>query len=217
VADERIQAPRWQPRFIDLWPTLLVEHRLPDHEEPNRTLVALVEEMDRAHDQLTTRYQSIDIFTIDNPAVHWLRRSIDETVQTYLTKAGVNYRVGWSVRGWANINRRGDYHAPHNHAWSYLSGTYYVKMPQEKNGGREGRARPAAISFYDPRGAVNMVTLSGDPRSRYEFTVKPQSGTLLLWDSLLTHSVHPNMAEDTRITISFNLALAWADDLVAEP
>lgn len=213
-----MQAPAWRPTFFELWPTLLVKRRLPGHEEPNRALVALVEEMDKESDQLTAQYKTVDIFSLDNPGIHWLRRGIDETVQAYLTMVGVNYRVGWSVRGWANVNRRGDYHAPHNHAWTYLSGTYYAKMPQEtQEHGAGERASPAAISFYDPRGAVNMVSLDGDARSRYEFTVRPEAGTLLLWDALVIHSVHPNMAEDTRITISFNLSLAWADELVAEP
>jgi uncharacterized protein (TIGR02466 family) len=209
-------SPSWEPDFFDFWPVMLIRRRLPDFEGPTRELVALVEKMDRDHDQMTARYQSIDIFSLDHSGIQWLRNGIDETVKAYFDELDMKTPAGWSIRGWANVNRRGDYHAPHNHAWSYLSGTYYAKMPEpEKAPGVPGRASPAAISFYDPRVAVNMLALGDEALSFHEFSVNPESGMLLLWHSSVTHSVHPNLSEDTRVTLSFNLSLAWSDDYVA--
>ena len=198
---ETDQAPDWQPKFLELWPTLLIRRRLADHDAPNAQLVELVEEMDRASEQLTTRYQGVDFLALDNPAVAWLRAGIEETVTAYFHEMGMDYPIRWSLQSWPNINRRGDYHPPHNHAWCYLSGTYYVKMASD--GG--------AISFYDPRSTVNMLLPAGEAAGGHEYTVKPSPGTLLLWHSSLNHLVHPNESEEMRISISFNIVLEWAN------
>ena len=126
-------------RILHLWPTILVRRRLPDHAQPNTRLVELIEEMDRATEQLTTRYQGVDFLGIDHAAVRWLRAALEETVNGYFRDAGMDYPIRWTIQSWPNVNRRGDYHPPHNHAWCYLSGTYYVKMPGDGSG---------AISFY---------------------------------------------------------------------
>ena len=86
------------------------------------------------------------------------------------------YKIDWSLQGWANVNRLGDYHDPHNHPHSYLSGTYYVQVPKDRATLRTRKdVRPGAISFYDPRGpAVNMGAIRGDPYIEAEHTVQPR-------------------------------------------
>ena len=192
-------APAWQPRFLEFWPTVVVRRRLRDHPEPTAALVAMVEEMDHAEDQLTTHYQGADFLAGDAPAIRWLRGGIEDTVAAYFREAGMDYPIRWSIQSWPNVNRRGDYHPPHNHAWCYLSGTYYAKVPAQGGG---------AISFYDPRSVVNMLSSAGDGP---EFRLVPDPGTLLLWHSSVLHLVHPNLADEPRITISFNIVLEWAN------
>lgn len=209
--------PAWTPEFKDLWPTLLLRRRLPGHEEHADTLVELVEKMDREHEQLTARFQAVDIFGLGHPGILWLRECIDESVQAYFHRVGMDYGIKWSVSGWSNTNRFGDYHAPHNHAWSYLSGTYYLKMPEESDvEPRQSRAPSAAISFYDPRAAASMLAVAGETLGNYEFTLRPEAGNLMLWDSALTHSVHANLSRETRITISFNISLTWTEQNLGE-
>jgi uncharacterized protein (TIGR02466 family) len=163
--------------------------------------------MDRATEQLTTRYQGMDFLGIDHAGARWLRAGIEETVDAYFSESGMDYPIRWSIQSWPNINRRGDYHPPHNHAWCYLSGTYYAKMPADGSG---------AISFYDPRAAVNMRVPAGEGADRSEYTLHPDPGTLLLWHSSLNHLVHPNVSEETRISISFNLVLEWANHYASD-
>ena len=149
--------------------------------------------------------------------IRWLRKGIDETIRAYFDRAGMNYGIGWKIAAWPNINRLGDYHAPHNHAWTYLSGTYYVKVPEPSGeAAPDGLASPAGISFYDPRTAVNMLARDGEALSRREFAVRPSAGLILMWHSSINHSVHPNLSEDTRISISFNISLAWSDHYLNE-
>lgn len=206
-------APTWTPQFTRLWPTLVARAQLANHEQHDPGLVALAERLDADTEQITSRYQALDVLAMDDADVRWLRAGIDQVIDRYLRGVGVDYGVRWDVRGWANINRQGDYHSPHNHGWSYLSGTYYVRVPQQPPG--EGAREPAAISFYDPRGAVNMLACEAEILSQHEFRVRPSAGTLLLWNSFLNHSVHPNMAQVTRVSISFNVALRWTEELTS--
>ena len=196
-------AADWQPRFLEFWPTLIVRRRLDDHAEPNAALVALIEEMDRSTEQLTTRYRGADFLGGDAPAVRWLRGGIEDTVAAYFRQAGMDYPIRWGIQSWPNVNRRGDYHPPHNHAWCYLSGTYYARLP----------AGGGAISFYDPRAVVNMLPGVGDGP---EFRLRPDPGTLLLWHSSLNHLVHPNTSEEPRISVSFNIVLEWANHYASD-
>jgi len=211
-----MDTPSWTPQLVNLWPTLIARAVLEGHEQHTPGLVALIERMDVESEQMTSRYQAIDILALDDEHVRWLRSGIDDVISTYLRAVGVDYGVQWKTRGWANVNRRGDYHAPHNHGWSYLSGTYYVRVAAQPDAAREGGARePAAISFYDPRGCVNMLAVDGETLSQREHRIAPTAGSMLLWNSFLNHSVHPNLAEIPRLSISFNTALAWTDELAA--
>jgi hypothetical protein len=64
---------------------------------------------------------------------------------------------------------------------------------------------PAEISFFDPRPQANMNAVKGDGQCDPEFRTLPKNGDLLLWPSFLHHLVHPNLVDDPRISISFNV------------
>ena len=72
--------------------------------------------------------------------------------------------------------------------------------------------RPGCITFYDPRGAVNMTAIKRDPYIEAEFTLAPRPGLILLWPAFLHHFVHPNLSEEPRVSISYNVVLKWSDD-----
>ena len=203
----------WREGFVDLWPTTFVQRKLADHKEPNRALVDLISEMERAKRDLTTDYRQPDLFNVDHLGVNWLRTNVNETVVGYLKHLGMDYAVKWAIQGWPNVNRFGDYHDAHNHPRAYLSGTYYVKMPAtlEKLRSRSD-VRPGCITFYDPRPGVNMTAIKGDPYVNPEYTVKPEPGMLLMWPAFINHFVHPNLSKQTRISVSFNIVLKWSDD-----
>jgi len=100
----------------------------------------------------------------------------------------------------------GDHHAPHTHPRSYLSGTYYLRMPAPA-ASDDPLAKPGCISFYDPRNGANMAAAGLGPDARASYSVYPSAGTLLMWPSPLQHQVHPNLSQEPRITISYNLIL----------
>ncbi len=99
---------------------------------------------------------------------------------------------------WINILPEGGIHTAHIHPHSVISGTTYVAMP-------EGAS---AIRFEDPRHPMMMAAppRSKDAREALKtfVYVAPKVGDVLLWESWLRHEVPMNMAEDDRISVSFN-------------
>ena len=99
---------------------------------------------------------------------------------------------------WINILPEGGMHASHLHPHSVISGTTYVSMP-------EGAS---ALKLEDPRSGRMMAAPARAREARRELQTfvyaKPKVGDVLLWESWLRHEVPMNMAEDERISVSFN-------------
>jgi uncharacterized protein (TIGR02466 family) len=203
--------------FLELWPTIFVNRRLDNAASHNAALLTLIEGLEAARANLTTDYLGSDFFNMDHPAVNWLRGELNSTVMAYLRHIGIGYSVKWTIQGWPNVNRFGDYHDPHNHPRAYLSGTYYVKMPEHPEALQtRSDVRPGCISFYDPRTGINMDAIRDDPYIDPEYTVRPEPGLLLMWPGLLHHFVHPNLSRETRVSVSFNIVLRWSDDYLPD-
>jgi len=199
--------------FKTLWPTIFLQRSLPGHEAADCVLLKTVMGQDAEQADMTTDYLSGNLFTLEDPALQWLKGCVNKTVIDYFRHLGMDYPINWSVQAWANINRLGDYHDAHNHPHAYLSGTYYVRVPEP--GGEIGTRkdlRSGCITFYDPRGAVNMAAIKHDPYIEAEYTLRPTAGTILLWPAFLYHFVHPNLSAEPRVSISFNVVLKWSDD-----
>jgi len=101
---------------------------------------------------------------------------------------------------WYNISKKYNFNSIHNHPRCDLSGVYYVKVPKGDCGD---------IAFRDPRPSVAY----GNPFivERYHggdlVGRKPEVGNMYIFPSSLDHSVKPNMTDDDRISISFNLTV----------
>lgn len=193
--------------FNGVWPTFLIRRRLPGHEGPVGQLATLIQELEAREKDYTVRFHEQDFLATDHPAVRWLRGQVDETIAAYLRQVGVERAPAWRVYGWYNTNRYGDHHGPHTHPRSYLSGTFYVRVPAAPERVDDPRAHPACISFYDPRTGADMVTVPGERDSRAAHVVRPTPGTLLMWPSPVQHSVHPNLSQEPRVSISFNVTI----------
>lgn len=99
---------------------------------------------------------------------------------------------------WINILPPGGIHTSHLHPHSVISGTTYVTVP----GGA------GAIKFEDPRSVMMMAAPEREAEARTELRkfiyVAPEAGEVLLWESWLRHEVELNMADEERISVSFN-------------
>lgn len=205
-------ADPWAERFAQLWTTHIFERKLDAHAEHNAVLSKLILALDSEKDDMTVDYQGVDFLGRPEPAIAWLRETIDETLRLYLQACDITYPIRRDVQGWPNVNRLGDYHGPHNHGWSYLSGTYYVQLPEKKATGPSAALDPAAITFSDPRYGAYRHSIAPNASESARYTVYPAPGTLLMWPSPLIHYVHPNQSDEVRISISFNIVLEWSND-----
>lgn len=200
------------PVFHTLWPTTLMRLTLPGADAANPLLAGIIAERDAAVADMTADYLGGDLLALDHPVIGWLRTCFQRAVVDFARRAGVDYELDFTLQAWANVNRLGDYHNLHNHPHAWLSGTYYVHVPEEgtRLPGRSDRT-PNAISFFDPRPQANMLAIRGDGQVDPEHRVQPKAGELMVWPAFLHHLVHPNLSEEPRISVSFNAVLRWRD------
>jgi len=97
---------------------------------------------------------------------------------------------------WANINPPGSYHPTHNHPNNYLSGVYYVDVPE----------RAPELIFQDPR-PVSIMPWTGKLHRLTANAAAEQAvpGRMVIFPSWLRHHVPSNESAGERISISFNL------------
>ena len=101
---------------------------------------------------------------------------------------------------WAIINIGGAENARHHHGNNSLSAAYYVRAPEDAG----------EIVFYDPRPApVYFHPTSNKPNELNAMvnSITPKEGLLVLFPSYLEHSVNPNLSDNERIVISFNISI----------
>ena len=99
---------------------------------------------------------------------------------------------------WVNVLKPGAAHTSHIHPHSVISGTIYVRTPPGAS----------ALKLEDPRLAMMMAapprTADAPEDARSFVYLRPEPGTILMWESWLRHEVEANGAKIPRISISFN-------------
>jgi uncharacterized protein (TIGR02466 family) len=147
-----------------------------------------------------TSYASLDDLAWRMPIFGEVQKALDKHVAAFCDELGFDLK-GKKLKCnalWINILPEGGTHASHIHPHSVISGTTYVSMP-------EGTS---ALKLEDPRLPMMMtapLVKKDAPQELQRFVyVKPEVGEVLLWESWLRHEVPMNMAEDERISVSFN-------------
>ena len=146
-----------------------------------------------------TSYASLDDLPTRDPAIGALKPLLEKHARAFAAELGWDHKPKLD-HIWVNLMEPGAHHSAHIHPHSILSGTLYVDVP-------EGAG---AIRFEDPRLPMMMAAPlreeSAPEHLRTHVTVRPQAGTLLLWESFLRHEVLPHHGETERLSISFNFA-----------
>ncbi len=147
-----------------------------------------------------TSYSSLDDLSWRNPVFADLEKALDKHVAAFCEDLEFDLQ-GRKLKCnalWINILPEGGTHSSHIHPHSIISGTTYVAMP----------AGTSALKLEDPRHAMMMhapLRRKGAPQELRPFVyVTPDVGEVLLWESWLRHEVPMNMAEEERVSVSFN-------------
>ena len=96
---------------------------------------------------------------------------------------------------WVNAAKPKHFQECHKHAWSYISGVFYVHIPE--NGGDLVMHNPLAFEW-------NFEVSEGSPLSERS-VVKPHTGMLILFPSNIDHNVTKNMSNENRYSLAFNV------------
>ena len=109
---------------------------------------------------------------------------------------------------WANVNPPGAYHPMHHHPNNYLSGVYYVDVPEVG----------CDLIFQDPRPVSIMPwTQKLSPITANAAAEQAQPGRMVIFPSWLRHHVPSNEGTRERISISFNLMFTNFAETAAAP
>ncbi|NTT87338.1 TIGR02466 family protein [Tabrizicola fusiformis] len=178
-----------------------------DYSELETTCIAIAEDDEAGQEWCEangypgyTSYASLDDLPWRMPIFGDLEKALDKHVAAFCDSLGFDLQ-GKKLKCnslWINILPEGGTHASHIHPHSVISGTTYVSMP-------EGTS---SLKLEDPRLPMMMmapVVKKGAAQELQRFVyVKPVVGDVLLWESWLRHEVPMNMAEEDRISVSFN-------------
>jgi uncharacterized protein (TIGR02466 family) len=152
-----------------------------------------------------TSYGSLDRLHLVSSLFAKLRRRIDPHVKAFARELHYDLtgRVLAMTDCWANVMPAGVVHSLHLHPTSFVSGTYYVEVP---NGA-------GALKFEDPRLVAHMAApprRANAPEGFRAFVSLPaKAGDVVLFESWLRHEVPPARFSGDRISVSFNYA--WSE------
>ena len=114
--------------------------------------------------------------------------------------AGINFKRDWlnnmyTLTGWAIIYNEGGYQNYHNHPYGFLTGTFYIQMPEEGRNPDEG-----AIEFSHKGSLYPQCDIPFPTK-----IIRPQCRDLNIFPSSLFHRTLPFKGEKQRICIAFDL------------
>lgn len=148
--------------------------------------------------------QTGELSPLESPAFSALdvtiRRAVETTIEELNAEGFGGHEVmayaadRWTLRTWGTVLAGGGYQSPHQHPLGWLSGVYYVRLP-------EGDAAPdiGALEFGQPPERILMS------RAPEIFPVLPRPGRLVIFPSWFYHRTRRFESPGTRISIAFDV------------
>lgn len=124
--------------------------------------------------------------------------TVDKTVQAYRISGLADHpamaRIAdeWSLRIWSTVLQSGGHQTAHLHPAAWLSGVYYVQLPDESGPGGE-------LAFGSPPTHLAVNSPPGD------YVVEPRPGRLVVFPSYFYHRTQPFVSDQPRISIAFDV------------
>ena len=144
-----------------------------------------------------------DFLDQSQEVIHPLINHIKEETAKF-SKAAFNIDKQYSIGSmWLNINRSKDYNLVHTHPHCDFSGVYYISTPKDcgmlsfENPYKDGM-ESHWLNVERPVEEYNLI-------NSHTIKVIPTRYRCYIFPSYFKHSVEPNMSEEDRISISFNL------------
>lgn len=200
-------------KVINAFSTPIMEAKLPNYAEINNKLLPLIIELfdnleykrelsfnwnryELTHNKDESGYSSFNEYNlIDDKNFTFFYDALGLMLTDYFNSLGWN--GDWNyINSWSNVYPHGAFVPAHHHGDVHWSGVYYVAAPQNCGD----------LIIHDPK----EYSLLREPdnvmfRGNKSVRVTPEPGKFLCWPGYLKHETFPNLSNDDRIIISFNL------------
>lgn len=152
----------------------------------------------------------LDLEFLDSSPMDSLLKLMNVNIVKVRDLVGVDPTVKHEIANyWINIKHPGldnhhhlDSNAPHFHPNYFLSCVYYPKV-SDNCGDLYFMSPFPGAKYALPFPLLSKQSIYND----VEWSVKPETGKLVIFPSWLTHWVNPNHSQEDRISIAFNIAL----------
>ena len=150
-----------------------------------------------------SNYKSTDKWVLKNEELKDLNDFCKQAIQSYAKEiCHTEAKIGIQ-QSWVNLTPPGMQHPPHWHSNSYLSGVFYIAS--EQDGGSPLKLHSHLKNFsYQP---TVMETAGDEPYNPYTCSsceLASIPGVLLVFSSMMPHSVPVNTTDKNRVSLSFN-------------
>ena len=108
----------------------------------------------------------------------------------------------FEIHGWAMVMGDGHYTVLHNHGETHWSFVYYIDAGDAD---LDRYPQSGMISFVDPRRGVDWTP--GLNAMSSTFSIKPDTGLVVIFPGFLQHYVHPYRGTRPRICIACNIKI----------
>lgn len=183
-----------QDRVVGLWGTPFLYYAPDGHEAQLPSLL-----------ELATGAPERDLLTGPEDAARWLGARVGEAVAAFLSRLPDGDARPADITSRTLVFGHSDYQPLRNHPEYDLSGLFYIAVPNDvRDSHHRYDADSNALSFYDPRFAMNMGAIAKDPNIEMEKQVRPEPGVLVAWPSYVDYFMHPNLSGSKLVAIQFN-------------
>lgn len=189
--------------FFPLFPITVARYKYQRNDSVKSAIEQMiVDQPHRTNRQGAKLYfeKSKELF-LDDPRLADFKAFVLDSVNMYMQEL-VKLKGDMIITdAWLNCTGKGFLEDTHNHANSFISGTYYVNFDSTKHSNLEFYKNPLA---YSSAPLLECDLIEVGPFNATKFTLDLSEGDLVLWPSHLHHGFAEENKGDGRISIAIN-------------
>jgi uncharacterized protein (TIGR02466 family) len=145
-------------------------------------------------------------YVLDEKLLASLKKQVEDNIKSYMHNVlAVDESIDFYItNSWVTLHEHGDFAQQHIHSNSVMSGTLYINIPEDDD---------SLFQFHSPDshklfGTFQPKVTNYNSWNSRSWSVKPETGTLLIFPSDLSHSTTEMTSKtDNRYCLAFNVFL----------
>lgn len=186
------------------FPTPIWWQDTPINLDPLRALCSKIKETDKGRQMSNFGgWQSNDILVGDHTATDEFCKFVEAQSIKCIQDFGYAPSTQLKVSNlWFSSNNDNAFNQVHNHAGAFISGTFYIDVPQSSGEIVFYRNSHEEYIISGAAPIVQHTAISG-ATCRYE----PREARLVMFPGFLQHAVMPTPSKEDRVSMSFNMRI----------